>query len=108
MRPRDPAFVSRECVGCGRARRPHLRGAAALELKHEFGVPVVLTAHTGPFSVITRTPAMRCRVRRALLGSDRVVAVSNTLAQMIRGAFPELPLTIDVIPNGVDQRLFRI
>ncbi|TMJ66097.1 MAG: glycosyltransferase family 4 protein [Alphaproteobacteria bacterium] len=85
-----------------------LDGAAAVELKHEFGVPVVLTEHTGPFSVITRTPAMRCRVRRALLGSDRVVAVSNTLAQMIRGAFPELPLTIDVIPNGVDQRLFSI
>jgi glycosyltransferase involved in cell wall biosynthesis len=36
------------------------------------------------------------------------VAVSNTLAQTIRGAFPELRLTIDVIPNGVDPHLFGI
>lgn len=85
-----------------------LDGAAAVELKHEFGVPVVLTEHTGPFSVITRTRAMRRRVRRAILGSDRIVAVSNTLAQTIRGAFPELRLAIDVIPNGVDQRMFGI
>jgi glycosyltransferase involved in cell wall biosynthesis len=85
-----------------------LDGAAAVELKHEFGVPVVLTEHTGPFSVITRTRAMRRRVRRAILGSDRVVAVSNALARTIHGAFPELRLTIDVIPNGVDQHLFDI
>ncbi len=85
-----------------------LDGAAAVRLKHEFGVPMVLTEHTGPFSVITRTRAMRRRVRRAILGSDRVVAVSNTLAQTIREAFPELRLTVDVIPNGVDQRLFGI
>ena len=85
-----------------------LDGAAASELKAEFDVPLVTTEHTGPLSVITRTRHMRRRVRRALLNSDRVVAVSNALARTIRQTFPELNLSIDIIPNGVDERLFAV
>ncbi|MBV8576276.1 MAG: glycosyltransferase [Acetobacteraceae bacterium] len=85
-----------------------LDGAAATELKAVFGVPRVLTEHTGPLSVITKTRLMRRRVRRALLNSDRVVAVSNALARTIRQTFPELDLAIDVIPNGVDEQLFGV
>jgi glycosyltransferase involved in cell wall biosynthesis len=85
-----------------------LDGAAAAELKAKFDVPLVLTEHTGPLSVITRTRHMRRRVHRALLNSDRVVAVSNALARTIRQTFPELNLSIDIIPNGVDERLFAV
>jgi glycosyltransferase involved in cell wall biosynthesis len=84
-----------------------LDGAAACKIKSEFGVPVILTEHTGPFSVITRTPAMRRRVRLALQTADRVVAVSATLVAMIREVFPELGRSLEIIPNGVDERLFR-
>lgn len=84
-----------------------LDGAAAVRVKARIGVPVVLTEHTGPFSAITATAGMRRRVRAALSGADRVLAVSGALARTMRGTLPDLDLAIDILPNGVDERLFR-
>jgi glycosyltransferase involved in cell wall biosynthesis len=84
-----------------------LDGAAAVAIKQAARVPFVLTEHTGPFSVITRTPAMRRRVRSALVAADRVIAVSSALARKIEEVFPDLERRIEVIPNGVDVDMFR-
>jgi glycosyltransferase involved in cell wall biosynthesis len=84
-----------------------LDGTAALAIKEAIGVPVVLTEHTGPFGVLTKTSAMRRLVRRALAECDRVLAVSHCLKEAIHEVFPDLPRSIEVVPNGVDESIFH-
>jgi glycosyltransferase involved in cell wall biosynthesis len=83
-----------------------LDGAAALETKRVARVPVILTEHTGPFGVLTKTPGMRRRVKRAIVEADRVLAVSHALKRTMQQIFPDLGARIDVVPNGVDQSIF--
>lgn len=79
-------------------------GMAAVRLATEFGIPVVLTEHSGPFDVHLRTRAQRARVRRTLTAVDRVVAVSPALADTMKAFCREA--RYDVIGNVVDTTFF--
>jgi L-malate glycosyltransferase len=58
-------------------------GFAAVQLGKRFKVPVVLTEHTGPFSIHLRTRYQRHLVRETLEGIDHLIAVSPSLLEHI-------------------------
>lgn len=58
-------------------------GWAALNLGKQYGIPVVLTEHSGPFSMHLGTALQKQLVRQTLSEVDRVLAVSLALADQI-------------------------
>ena len=58
-------------------------GWAALNLAKQYGIPIVLTEHSGPFSMHVGTPLQKRLVKQTLSEVDRVVAVSLALADQI-------------------------
>ena len=81
-----------------------LAGAAA---KRIFGVRLVLTEHTGPFSMLMRNRFAKWATALALRSADRVIAVSRALRNQI-WEHPQLRRHIDIIPNVVDVGAFSI
>ena len=79
-------------------------GWIAVELGREYGVPVVLTEHSGPFSMHLDSQAKHDLVRRTLAGADRLVAVSPALRDAMRQVCPDAE--IDVIGNIIDTEFF--
>lgn len=79
-------------------------GFAAVRAGRRYGIPVVLTEHSGPFAVHLRTRLDRALVRWTLRGATRVVAVSPALAATIRAFESTLP--VDVVGNLVRTDLF--
>ena len=78
-------------------------GWAAVRLGREEGLPVVLTEHSGPFSMHLGSAIDRRNVALALRGADAVVAVSPALRDAIRGF---LPVDVTVLGNTVDTGFF--
>ena len=74
-------------------------GWAAVKVGREFNIPVVLTEHSGPFSMHLRSKGQRSRVREALSGADRVIAVSPSLASELRSMGGNLQ--VEVVGNLV-------
>lgn len=68
-------------------------GWAALQ----FGIPLVVTEHTGPFALALQPPAAGALTRAALAQADAVVAVSEHLADQMRRAGIDRP--IEVVGN---------
>ncbi len=58
-------------------------GWSALNVGRSYSIPIVLTEHSGPFSMHLRTKLQRRLVRETLLNVGRIVAVSPSLAQQI-------------------------
>jgi glycosyltransferase involved in cell wall biosynthesis len=86
----------------------HPDGFAALALAQQSGKPLVITEHTGPFSDLTREPALRRKTLLALTSARRVWCVSEALRREVASYFPpERRLHIGVLYNGVDTTLFR-
>jgi glycosyltransferase involved in cell wall biosynthesis len=86
-----------------------LDGYAASAVKHAFGVPMVLTEHSGPFSTQVENAFRRRATRSALRSADVVLAVSSFLRAQMVSALPDLaPLEIDVLGNGVDPDRFPL
>jgi glycosyltransferase involved in cell wall biosynthesis len=79
-------------------------GWIAIELGRAFGVPVVLTEHSGPFSMHLQTKKQQELVRDILTGMTRVVAVGTTLKKTMQAFCPRLD--IDVIGNVIDTDFF--
>ncbi len=67
--------------------------------------PLVLTEHTGPFSMLMSNRRTAFATGFAMRRADRVVAVSEALRDQIT-AYPGLRRRIDVIPNVVNVREF--
>lgn len=90
------------------AHTSYTDGTAGAAVAGYYGLPLVVTEHTGPFSMLTRTPFLRRTTRRALNRADTFIAVSKTLADDVKR---ELSLEANhpmlVIPNVVDTDLFR-
>src|SRR5581483_10510504 len=85
----------------------YLDGTAALALGRKFGVPYLLTEHTGPFRAITDNPLMRRKTVAALTHARKVFCVSGALADDVRGVLPEEEHgKVGVLHNGVDTGLF--
>ena len=90
------------------AHTSYTDGTAGAAVARCYGVPLVLTEHTGPFSTLTRTPFLRRTTRRALNRADTIITVSKALGNDVKR---ELSLDANhpllVIPNVVDIDLFR-
>jgi L-malate glycosyltransferase len=82
-----------------------LGGWAATRLAADASIPVVLTEHSGPFSMHLSTAARRKLTRETLEAAARVIAVGPGLADEVAAAGPtERP--IEVIGNIVDTDYF--
>jgi glycosyltransferase involved in cell wall biosynthesis len=80
-------------------------GYLAVELGKTYGIPVVLTEHTGPFSVHLRFPFQRRAVRETLHQVDKILAVSPALQQQMHVFEPTAP--IEVLGNVVMTDFFQ-
>ena len=80
-------------------------GWAAVKLAKERRLPVVVTFRGTEVSQ-ARVPALRERLVDCVSGADRIICVSEPLAQLARdlGASPD---RVKVIGNGIDPQLFH-
>ncbi|HUT23939.1 MAG TPA: glycosyltransferase [Sumerlaeia bacterium] len=91
------------------AHTAYLDGTAGLAIGRRFGVPLVITEHTGPFSQILRGRVMTRLTTEALNAADATVAVSGSLKrEMAKVMEPGRAAMTAVIPNAVDLSLFRL
>jgi len=81
-------------------------GFAAVMLAEMLGVPAVIKLHGSDMNVVARLPGPRRRLKWALPRAERVVAVSEPLAEAA-AALGVARDRIDVVPNGIDRGLFR-
>ncbi len=83
-------------------------GYAAVRVAERLGIPSVITLRgTFPSYLADRR---RGRIREALLGATRVVAVSQSLADEARrlvGSDRDMDFDCRVVPNGIDTGLFQ-
>jgi glycosyltransferase involved in cell wall biosynthesis len=79
-------------------------GWAASKLGREYGIPVVLTEHSGPFSVHLQSECQRRLVRQTLTQVNRTIAVSPAMARQILAFQNELK--IEVVGNIVRTDFF--
>jgi teichuronic acid biosynthesis glycosyltransferase TuaC len=82
-------------------------GVATVALGRALGLPVVVKVHGSDLDLLAQRPALRWQLARALPRAARVVAVSRALAQAAESLGVD-PRRIDVVPNGVDPKLFRV
>jgi len=79
-------------------------GWVSVNLGREHGVPVVLTEHSGPFSLNLRSAYHRKLARETLTQVNRILAVSPAMARDIR-VFCN-PIEIEVVGNVIRTDLF--
>lgn len=81
-------------------------GWAAVRLGKERGLPVVVTMR-GTELPYSQDPTRRERLKEALAGADRIIAVSSSLAELARelGADGE---KVTVVGNGIDPDRFGL
>jgi glycosyltransferase involved in cell wall biosynthesis len=79
-------------------------GWAATVLKKKYEIPVVLTEHSGPFSMHLKTSGNRQLVKDTLTRADRVITVSPALAQQIKDFIPTIDL--QVLGNIINTDFF--
>jgi glycosyltransferase involved in cell wall biosynthesis/SAM-dependent methyltransferase len=90
------------------AHTAYTDGTAGRRLASRFGLPLVITEHTGPFSTLTRTGYLRRMTQKALNAADKVISVSSALLSDIRQQVRLSPrVDAQVIANLVDMELFR-
>jgi glycosyltransferase involved in cell wall biosynthesis len=82
-------------------------GLAGALIKRLSGLPLVITEHTSPFSLLMRNPLAALTTRTALRAANKRIAVSDALRREML-AYPQLRMPIDVIPNVVDASAFSI
>ncbi len=80
-------------------------GLAAVLIGRSLGVPVVVTARGSDIHTFRDFATIRPQIRWVLRNAAAVVAVSNSLATMMRELEPALH-DVHVIGNGVDGRCF--
>ena len=90
------------------AHTSYLDGSAARIIAARFNIPYLITEHTGPFSILTSHPIIKYFTVKALNHANSVVAVSRFLKKQISAHLkPNIGELITVIPNGVDEKIFR-
>jgi glycosyltransferase involved in cell wall biosynthesis len=75
-----------------------------VQVGREWNVPVVLTEHVGPFSLLLRSQSRRSLVQQTVNGAQRLLAVSPALAQEIQDTFPGV--TVGVLGNVIRTDFF--
>jgi glycosyltransferase involved in cell wall biosynthesis len=81
-------------------------GWVGARLGRALGVPVVLTEHTGPFSLHLSSNSRRALVIEALRSCAKVIAVSPFLANQIQEVGASVP--IDIVGNVIPTRFFSL
>lgn len=69
-------------------------GWSALKLGQRYGIPVVLTEHSSPFSMHLDTPLKRQLVKETLNGVSQVVAISPALQAQLLAFEPNLKIKV--------------
>jgi len=108
------AGVRRQLEGAWRPDLIHanywLSGLSGHVLKHQLGLPLVSTFHT-----LARVKAendadhngVRARAEAEIIGcSDAILALSHDEADQLERLYHAIPERIEVVPPGVDHRLF--
>ncbi len=91
------------------AHTAYLDGTAGLAIARKFGVPLIITEHTGPFSNLLSSRITRSLVTRSLRGASRVIAVSSALQRDISPVMEPGDMgKMLVVPNGTDLRAFHL
>ncbi len=90
------------------AHTAYTDGSAGLAIARRFDVPLVITEHTGPFTILTRNPVVRFWALRAMNGASRILGVSRAQCDAV-GQYlnPRLRGRLEVMPNVVDVELFH-
>jgi glycosyltransferase involved in cell wall biosynthesis len=78
-------------------------GLVAIRERRRTGIPVVVTAHGGDVNLAMRNPLLGRLVRRVGNGADRVLSVSDDLAEKLV-ALGVRSTRIQVVPLGVEPR----
>jgi glycosyltransferase involved in cell wall biosynthesis len=81
-------------------------GWAAVELGHRAGLPVVIKVHGSDVLLLSRTPGRRRGTVDALQRADRIVAVSQDLADRMVDLGVDSG-KIEVVYDGLDLEVFR-
>ena len=79
-------------------------GWSALGVGRKYGIPVVLTEHSSPFSMHLGTELSRKLVRETLTNVNQIVAISPALAKQLTDFEPNL--AIEVIGESVKTDFF--
>jgi L-malate glycosyltransferase len=79
-------------------------GWSALKVAKAYGIPIVLTEHSSPFSMHLGTELSRQLVRETLKNVDRLIAISPSLAKQLLDFEPDL--NIEVIGESVKTDFF--
>jgi len=88
------------------AHTSFLDGYAAARIGKRLDRPVVLTEHTGPFSVLTRHAGYRHFTKAGVEHADRVFAVSRSLKADMSTALGKLAEKVEVLGNGFDPSVY--
>lgn len=80
--------------------------AAVVALGRLLGLPTVVKCHGSDINVVAQRASLGWQLRRLLPGANRVVVVSRALGRRVEALGVE-PGRIDVVYNGVDDKLFR-
>lgn len=82
-------------------------GNAGVAISRKYKVPLVITEHTGPFKVLTRTSFLRKKTQAAINSAGCLIAVSKSLFEDInRQVRLKHPDRAIVLPNVVDVQSF--
>lgn len=90
------------------AHTAYTDGSAGREIARRYNVPLVITEHTGPFTILTRNPVVKRWTLRSLKSAARVIAVSNAQSRSVARHLPsKYHGKFTVLPNVVDTELFH-
>lgn len=88
------------------AHGPLLHGNLAVQLGKTWNIPVIISVHTGPFSVIARNLFYRRMTARSLYLADLTLAVSKHLSTEIEAANIH-PAKVRITGNPVNEERFQ-
>lgn len=89
------------------AHTGYMDGFAGMMLANKYDVPLVITEHTGPFSLLTEKLIVRKATVKSMSSADRVICVSKALEDEVKKWVPKKEHhKFMVLPNGIDSALF--
>jgi len=83
-------------------------GAAAATMAERLGRPLFLTEHASFVQRLLLAPEIRARYVAAVARAQRLIVVSQVLADEVVADLPEVAAKVVVIPNAVDVDAFRV
>jgi len=89
------------------AHTSYLDGNAGVLAARLNSVPLVITEHTGPFSLLTNHVLKRYVTRRAVQKADSVISVGESLRSDMRNNLRLQDTPITILPNGYNHHIFN-